>query len=170
MNTLISTGTYDFPIFNCIMYYLLAWNYKSCFTEGCSPGYYLLGDACKQCSSHCKDRCANGTGACEECKKGYYMDRRGNCQSCPQQCSRCSDEDEVVCNECKTGYWSDGCSIKCFEGCTFDICHRTEGYCLKGCKEGFSNNLCNERMSTRLKGGGVNKLHKEIAFSDFSHL
>ena len=70
------------------------------------------------------------------------MDLRGNCETCPQQCSSCHQGDDLVCNECKTGFWGYGCSLKCFEGCTYGMCHITEGYCLKGCREGFSNSLC----------------------------
>ena len=149
------TGTCDL---GCIdQYYMTSYNVcKSCPSscinklchdntafckEGCNRGYYMSGGTCKLCSGRCQDECADGSGACERCAKGFYMNFNGNCEYCPQQCSSCSKSDELVCTECKTGYWNTRCSLKCFEGCLFDLCHMTEGYCLEGCREGYLDSL-----------------------------
>ena len=75
------------------------------------------------------------------------MDRNSNCQTCPTPCLSCSKEDTLVCNECKAGFWSAKCSMECFEGCLSDVCHISEGYCLKGCREGYSDALCDKRKN-----------------------
>ena len=115
--------------------------------EGCIHGYYLTGGTCTECSSRCQDRlCADGSGACDQCIKGYYKTFNGDCNYCPTHCSSCTSPS--VCTECKAGYWSSMCSMQCFEGCHYSLCHITEGYCLKGCREGYSDSLCDIRKYT----------------------
>ena len=65
--------------------------------EGCSEGFYAVGNSCSDCPYTCIS-CVD-PNTCTECKTGYWG---SNCQNhCPSECNRCTQD-----GQCLTGKYN----------------------------------------------------------------
>nr|XP_022306195.1 receptor-type tyrosine-protein phosphatase epsilon-like [Crassostrea virginica] len=110
-------------------------------TKGCKPGWQptkLCKEACKEgtygveCGNKCSGNCFNK----EPCNK-----ITGNCKTCLPGWK------EPLCNEtCGTGRYGPMCSIPCGFCNESDVCFPTNGSCPRGCKDGYTGEMCNIRI------------------------
>ncbi|XP_078330778.1 receptor-type tyrosine-protein phosphatase epsilon-like [Crassostrea virginica] len=107
--------------------------------SGCKAGYKPTlcktpcdkGEYGRDCKHKCSGNCLNGE-ACDP--------RNGTCPSCAAgfQGTKCDQP-------CGTGRYGPMCSIPCGACIEPDVCFPTNGSCPRGCKDGYTGEMCNIR-------------------------
>jgi len=92
---------------------------------------------CSPCAAKCKFCNASGSGKCDMCTFGYFVNAAQQCQECDFRCMACKNE--TYCYTCESGYYrlsNVTCSSCAVQNCA--TC-RSDGSCIK-CKSGTPTN------------------------------
>ena len=125
----------------------------------CQFGFY--GDTNAQVCTRCPDTCASGTtcnresGSCDYgCRDGLSGSRCD--QKCNSRCAQCAQYNKDFCNTCKLWFYGNicehSCSVNCKELGDEQICDKSTGRCLHGCKDAFSGSNCSISCNEGCKG------------------
>lgn len=112
------------------------------FNVGCTR-LDVYGIRCdRQCPLNCNKTCHIQSGACSECKHGFYGDYCNN--SCHTTCKNNSCHMQSgACFECENGVFGNNCNSLCPNNCKDNACHILNGSCF-GCTSGWTGVICND--------------------------
>ncbi|XP_061180746.1 uncharacterized protein LOC133189382 isoform X2 [Saccostrea echinata] len=141
------------------------------FCEKNCSGHCASGLPCNRSDGICPEGCANGwiSPHCNEtCKKGFYGSNCSlSCGACPETCYHVTGScpsghckpgwkntlDKRCDQECDDGTFGNHCMYNCSEHCAGGLfCSKSNGTCLGGCKEGWTNDQCDEMCSMGFYG------------------
>lgn len=109
---------------------------------------------CSACAANCRSCSISGSGNCDTCKPGYFVDSDKSCSSCPSNCQFCtlSALNSLACKECQPGYSKADGSSRCFAcAANCESCAQIGANKCNKCNAGYIVNV--DKQCTRLPCG-----------------